>query len=841
MDSKQEVISMESKTDIRVSVAVTGRYGSGREALIGALFGQAAPVPDVRPEGERPIRITFGDEEKDAAFDCVTLPDSAWAKRKLAVYDYDPRQFDDCVSAGSLPHMDAVVYTMSAVFPFVVEDRDNLARLSGTPTMIVLTALEYLSQEERAQVLDISNQILSEMKWKRITLVSGDGEARAAFKKLVDAAVRRNLPTRDARAKIERGLAAVRKALDAGLVSEAKRDAFRASHAAIERRYGDPTLNLAVIGEYNAGKSTFINRMMNMDLLKSSVLPTTAAPTYIRPADVPAPALTVRDKDGACWRLDDPEARAAFSARCGAPLPDTLSDVIAAITVGERFSDVMDDITLELPAGARMDHLQIIDTPGVNPGAMDAAAHRDRTVGVLREKADAVLFVLSGAMVYTRSFEEFIQENAARFVENALFVVNKMDMVPEADRAPILEFVRGRIRARFGVEPRVYACSALDAATDANWEEPFSKMRGEILNFLAKSRQGILRARVRELLGTLVEELESDLSGQKAALEARLETAARNAPPILSTTLDQVLERCLAEKEKALAAVRGEITARQAGDEKAVIRAVKGKLDKLTTRTDITDFTKDPKALQAIILEETRPIAESVDGAVRAYADLVSAQSQRVVETLRAHYRDLASGGVDQLPDQEEDTFHAASVEDVLKHVAQSVTREKEDNISLMAGVAVGAVIMGLIVGGPIAILVGVVGGWMGGNRLFVNAQRDRAYSKYRQVVPDIVLKVGIEYGNFANKQMHGMRTEIERQLNTLLSDYKDVFRRLSKEHAASQKALEEQTHRLNATLEALRARLSELSGRSDSAPLTPENDASADEGDETVIMEAGE
>ena len=49
----------------------------------------------------------------------------------------------------------------------------------------------------------------------------------------------------------------------------------------IQRRREDPNLYVAVVGEFNCGKSTFINALLHQNLLQSSHLVRTATPTKI--------------------------------------------------------------------------------------------------------------------------------------------------------------------------------------------------------------------------------------------------------------------------------------------------------------------------------------------------------------------------------------------------------------------------------------------------------------------------------------------------------------------------------------------------------------------------------
>ena len=50
----------------------------------------------------------------------------------------------------------------------------------------------------------------------------------------------------------------------------------------LEKRYNDPVLKLAVIGDFNTGKSTFINALLKKSLLSTDNVPTTVIPTYMR-------------------------------------------------------------------------------------------------------------------------------------------------------------------------------------------------------------------------------------------------------------------------------------------------------------------------------------------------------------------------------------------------------------------------------------------------------------------------------------------------------------------------------------------------------------------------------
>ena len=64
--------------------------------------------------------------------------------------------------------------------------------------------------------------------------------------------------------------------------SEDEWDMIKEGIIQLESRVKDKNLYMGIVGEFSAGKSTFINALLGIDLLKEDILPgTTCAPTFI--------------------------------------------------------------------------------------------------------------------------------------------------------------------------------------------------------------------------------------------------------------------------------------------------------------------------------------------------------------------------------------------------------------------------------------------------------------------------------------------------------------------------------------------------------------------------------
>jgi len=82
-------------------------------------------------------------------------------------------------------------------------------------------------------------------------------------------------------------------------------------HESLERlkaRAASNEICLAVLGEFSSGKTTFINTLLDTDLLETGILPTTAVCTYIRYSSNVSCELVLRD--GAILQVTPSDLRA---------------------------------------------------------------------------------------------------------------------------------------------------------------------------------------------------------------------------------------------------------------------------------------------------------------------------------------------------------------------------------------------------------------------------------------------------------------------------------------------------------------------------------------------------
>lgn len=310
----------------------------------------------------------------------------------------------------------------------------------------------------------------------------------------------------------------------------------------IRQKTANPFLYVALIGDFSTGKSTFINALVKKDILKTAWQATTAVPTYLFYHDGDEEQILVETLDKKRYRLDDEKQRSEFEKRWNIRLPSEAKDRVAFLSANNALAGRLRRIAIRVSGFEGLRHICLIDTPGVNPGAKEAAFHAKRTQEVLREEADAAIILFQETQIFSGSFQRFLLENAGRFMDDAVFVITMMDLAAQEERENLMEYVRAQLRRTFGLEePPVFGCcaravlSGKDDSESRYWTASFDRMRKQLLWYLSENRERILRKQLARLLEHLIGELDAAVTADLSAIEQRKKcleekTAADAAP-----------------------------------------------------------------------------------------------------------------------------------------------------------------------------------------------------------------------------------------------------------------------------------------------------------------------
>ena len=203
---------------------------------------------------------------------------------------------------------------------------------------------------------------------------------------------------------------------------------------------------VSVVGEFSKGKSTFINKMFNRELLPVANSPTTAMLTRIRynPTDM----LVISDLAGKNQESLplNVEAWNGYTA-----------DIDGNEPSGVAFVGLPD---LWLKKG-----IEIIDTPG----AGDLEAKRTAVIGDALRGSDGAIITISAEQALSMSEKLFIEERLiSKKVPYIMLIITKLDRIPANQRAGIIEFVKTKLEMwKFNIP--VYIPYVVDIPGDKNY------------------------------------------------------------------------------------------------------------------------------------------------------------------------------------------------------------------------------------------------------------------------------------------------------------------------------------------------------------------------------------
>jgi small GTP-binding protein len=227
----------------------------------------------------------------------------------------------------------------------------------------------------------------------------------------------------------------------------------------------DTLFLLVIVGEFNAGKSAFVNALLGERVLEEGATPTTTHVTVLQHGS--------RETDEV--------------------LESGLRRVFAPLEVLQR--------------------LHVVDTPGTNA----VIREHERLTSQFVPRADLVLFVTSADRPFTESERAFL-EHIRAWGKKILVVVNKVDILEtESDVARVREFVLDNARKLLGETPPLFLVSARAAqkakqGDPSRWEPSgFGPLERYISTTLDETSR--LRLKLQNPLGVAVRLVDEHAAG----------------------------------------------------------------------------------------------------------------------------------------------------------------------------------------------------------------------------------------------------------------------------------------------------------------------------------------
>ncbi|MFO0677420.1 MAG: dynamin family protein [Polyangiaceae bacterium] len=370
------------------------------------------------------------------------------------------------------------------------------------------------------------------------------------------------------------------------------------------QKLDEDRFHLVVVGEFNHGKSTFVNALLGKAVLPTGVTPTTATIHHLKhgPTDSAVVVRTGGEREAIAW------------------------DDVKSLSVGgskDKGIETVDFVEVSTPSPLLAEGILLVDTPGVNDLSLQRA---DITYSYI-PRADAVLFLLDAGQILKESERAFLQDKLlAASRDKIVFVVTKWDILSESERAEAFAYAKDQL-GKFVPNPVLFAVSAERALEGDVAGSGMTPLVDHLTRFLSEERGRILLDNaLGEGLG-VAQLLSKGLDAKRRSIGMRAEELDRKI---------RLLEQDLAGRASTIterrAAIREEVRGIKVGARKDLERFVD---DTIRQLPNVVDSAKggDLKKYLPSFIEDT--LKTWADGQTKRIASSLEELAERTVALVR--------------------------------------------------------------------------------------------------------------------------------------------------------------------------------------------------------------
>ncbi|WP_393965998.1 dynamin family protein [Exiguobacterium sp. S22-S28] len=289
--------------------------------------------------------------------------------------------------------------------------------------------------------------------------------------------------------------------------------------------------SIVIVGEFSAGKSTFLNAVMGDRYLPSFTSETTATINYLK--------HTSKSPNDHTLQID--YKNPSMSTKYGEATKESIAKNVSTLG-GEQVVQDIESVTLYLNSPLLEQGITLVDSPGLNGVAKGHAEVTERQI----ERSHACIYMFAASQPGSKSDFEVLAKLSERF-DNIFLVLNQIDKIKQSEET--VESVMNRLRENYLTffpnhkMPEIYpiaAYPALVSRTKEQLEYPDNSMQK---NHDVEARKRFLELSRIELFEKRLWKFVTD--GEKAVQELRApaemiqhELVKRNA--VVNETLESL-------------------------------------------------------------------------------------------------------------------------------------------------------------------------------------------------------------------------------------------------------------------------------------------------------------
>lgn len=195
----------------------------------------------------------------------------------------------------------------------------------------------------------------------------------------------------------------------------------------IEQQIQTRKFRMAVVGEFNRGKSSFINALLGKRILPEDVLATTATINRVTYGEKPKAYLVMKEDGCSSKEI---------------PVEELASYVTKLTEMSAKAASEIKEAVVEYPTMFCFHDVDLIDTPGMN----DMDDMNAVTINQL-EDIDLAVVAINAQYPYSETENRFVVKLLeSKKVCQIIFVVTYFDMIRDREKGRLIDFLHSRIR-----------------------------------------------------------------------------------------------------------------------------------------------------------------------------------------------------------------------------------------------------------------------------------------------------------------------------------------------------------------------------------------------------------
>ena len=607
--------------------------------------------------------------------------------------------------------------------------------------------------------------------------------------------------------------AALKQIIKSALEKEDKTMYLEKLQTLIDKSKSD-NINVAIVGEFNTGKSTFINALLRQRLLKEAGRPTTASATYISRAHSKSlfdillgnkNRMSILFDDGHCFDLtekDTIECSQYLKAQYGME-SHCFEDIVHLATAEQRVATHVTDLRLSLKTTGIPQHVTIIDTPGFNPGDQSLKNHLKITEHVVADVADMAIILIPATQPLSRTLINFLDANIRRYIHRCVFIITKVDLLPESEVEIVFNYVKGQLEQLRIDSPRIYGISAVtvlpvkaipDFMAD-KWplfQNDFYQMETELWKELETYKKTTIYEHVYHLLCNLSEEVKNTLDAYNIQLSQTLRILEENTIERIEKLTNNAYHQSCVSLDYFYTGMNyaSYPYAKTAKDCCYPIIRAGGKLKKYKTI--------EAPQINGIIQDLANQYATSVQLGINNSMKIVNDSIQQFRNEFHSHYKDMPSlePNMDFLPHTTTSEMKAVDLT-TSEFLGNEAINKAGRSVGLAAiGIGIGTLLfpgVGTVIGGALGMIVG----WLGFGPTEQEIQ-DKVIAEVNDAIDSYFANTEQAMKNYAELIKKGQEEKLLSYCNKHIQLYGKRVEKLIKQQNAQKELMENNIHTTN-------------------------------------------